>query len=92
MTRETFEVGDKVIVTKIERMPGNSVAPLLEMNEQREVKGICIDEDGFQHLDVGLVSSYNYIRSYETDEELKDGDKIHWCHPSRFKKVNNEKL
>lgn len=68
-------------------MPGNSVAPPLELGEIYVVRKVIRDKKGNPHLDVGLSSKYNWITSYETKEELQDGDKIHWCHPSRFEIV-----
>lgn len=63
---------------------GNEVAPPLVLGNSYIVRKVILDKAGNPHLDVGLVSNYNYISSYETKEELPDGDKIHWCHPSRF--------
>ncbi len=80
-----FVVGAICIAENIEPLPGNKVAPPLEKDKEYIVKEIILDVQGNQHLDVGLVSEYNYITSYETKEELKRGDVIHWCHPSRFR-------
>lgn len=66
-------------------LPGNDCAPPLKIGEIKELVSIQLDSKGNKHLDVGLVSKLAFIRSYETKEQLKDGDKIHWCHPSRFK-------
>lgn len=68
-------------------LPGNSIAPPLKLGETYVVLQVIRDKKGNPHLDVGLKSEYNYISSYETKEQLQDGDKIHWCHPSRFKVV-----
>jgi hypothetical protein len=73
-----------VTCTNVKPLEGNDVAPPLVMCKEYTIIGICIDRQGNQHLDVGLKSKYNYIRSHETGEELPHGDKIHWCHPSRF--------
>lgn len=80
-----FTVGEEVIAINNKPLEGNKVAPTLELEKTYSVKSICLDSGGNQHLDIGLFSDYNYITSFETKEELKDGDKIHWCHPSRFK-------
>ena len=80
----TFTVGEEVEVIQIDPLPGNDVAPPLEIGQKYPVIGIYIDQQGNQHLDIGIVSRYNYIRSFETKELLPNGDKIHWCHPSRF--------
>ncbi len=57
------------------------------MGESKTVKEITLDRKGNQHLDVGVPSSVTFVRSWETKEELPNGDKIHWCHPSRFQKA-----
>jgi len=79
-----FKIGDNVICKNTKPLLGNEVAPPLEEDKEYPVKGITLDSKGNQHLDVGLESIYNWIKSHETEEELPDGNKIHWCHPSRF--------
>lgn len=78
-----FVVGEMVRCTSTDPLPGNDVAPPLESKEY-PIKDIVLDSKGNQHLDVGLISKYSFIRSYETKEHLPNGDTIHWCHPSRF--------
>lgn len=85
MEKVIFKIGDSVTVINTAVLPGNEVGPKLKMGDKMEVKDIMVDSAGNQHLDVGLPSELTYVRSYETKEELRDGDKIHWCHPSRFK-------
>lgn len=82
-----FKTGDKIRVVKVEPLEGNEIAPPLKMGDEHTVGQICEDSKGNQHLDVGLVSSVSFVRSWETKEELPNGDKIHWCHPSRFEHV-----
>ena len=82
-----FEEGQTVRALNKEPLKGNDYAPPLVVGEKYPVVGICLDKQGNQHLDVGLKSTLNYITSYETGENLPDGDKIHWCHPSRFELV-----
>lgn len=82
-----FEVGDKVRCVDTMVLSDSEIAPPLVLNQEYEVKGIVLDKKGNQHINVGLESKYNYIRSLETGEELPDGDKIHWCHPSRLIKL-----
>lgn len=70
----------------------NTVAPNLVEEQEYEVKEIIVDSQGFEHYDIGLISHYNYISSFdikETVEELprSSNGKIHWCHPSRFIKI-----
>lgn len=84
MSKQIFEIGQTVKCIKTEPFPGKQVAPPLFKDSEYQIKGIILDKEGNQHLDVGLISQYNYITSIETEEELKDGDVIHWCHPSRF--------
>lgn len=85
--REIYTVGDKVRAINIHPFNGKDVAPPLIVQEDYLVRAITMDRKGYQHLDVGLLSEYNYITSQETGEELRNGDKIHWCNPSRFIKI-----
>lgn len=82
-----FTVNQKVKVVKTDPMSGNKVCPPLNLGEEHSIKEIILDKEGNQHIDVGLFSEFNYITSFETKEELDRGDKIHWCHPSRFELV-----
>lgn len=86
-------VGTLVRCINAEPFPGNKVGPPLELDKQYPVKRIYYEEvenppdqsdKSYPHYDVGLVSEYNYITSQDTGAELPDGDKVHWCHPSRF--------
>lgn len=86
LEREIYEDGDDVEIINIDPLPGNTIAPPLKMGEKGKVKNITVDTAGNQHLDLGIISEYNYISSYETDEHLAGGDVIHWVHPSRVKK------
>lgn len=79
-----LQIGTQLVCIEINKLQGNQVAPPLKLGVTYTLKGVVRDKKGNPHLDVGLVSEYNYISSYETKEELPDGDKIHWCHPSRF--------
>ena len=82
-----FDIGEDVICIGDGYLKGNTVKPPVVKGEKYTIQNIAIDRDGNQHLDVGLVSLYNYISSYETGEQLPSGHKIHWCHPSRFEKI-----
>ena len=84
--REIFKIGDEVVVINSLLLPGKVICPDLSSGQNKSVVGICVDRYGNQHIDVGLVSELNYVTSYETGEDLPGGDKIHWCHPSRFTK------
>lgn len=85
---ENFEEGMEVTCINAKLLPGNDNGPLLEEEKNYSIKKIILDSAGNQHLDVGLVSSLQFITSYETKEDLPDGNKVHWCHPSRFTKAN----
>lgn len=85
-----FSEGSEVRAINVAPLTGNDKAPVLELDKVYPVKQIILDSQGNQHLDVGLVSELNYVRSWETKEELPDGDKIHWCHPSRFELITKE--
>jgi len=82
---EEYCVGDLIICDWIDPLKGNDHSPPLDFSKGYPVKNIFTDKEGNQHLDIGLISELNYIRSYETKEMLP-GD-AHWCHPSRFHKV-----
>lgn len=79
-----YKIGQ--VLKAINNLPleGNKVAPLLIVGETYVIEDIIEDKEDNQHLDVGILSEYEYIRSWETKEDLPNGDKIHWCHPSRF--------
>ena len=78
-----YHVEDKVKCRNDAPLSGNTVAPPVVIGEEYEIKHIITDKKGNQHLDLGIPSEYNYIKSWETGEELPDGDSIHWVHPSR---------
>jgi hypothetical protein len=82
-----YKEGDKVRVILTRPLGDNSCAPPLVMYQEHKVNKVIEDTKGNQHLDIGLVSKINYVTSFETKEELPDGDKIHWCHPSRFELI-----
>ncbi len=81
---EKFKVGDIVHVVKIEPLMGNMIAPPLFMNEEKEILRLTTCQCGKDHLDVGLISKFKYISCFNCEQELPEGDKTHWCHPSRF--------
>lgn len=87
----TFKTGDKIKAIKIEQFPEMEGKPNLNLHNVYEIQDICLDSKGNQHLDVGLRTTKNYVRSRETEQELpknkKDGEITQWCHPSRFELV-----
>lgn len=80
----TFKEGQNVTVVSNLPLPGNDKSPTLRIGNKLTIRKIVLDSKGNQHLDVGVSSTVAYVRSYETGEELPEGDKIHWCHPLRF--------
>ncbi|MBP6904571.1 MAG: hypothetical protein KBB91_00755 [Candidatus Pacebacteria bacterium] len=82
--RRNFVAGETVTCMYASRLPQNEIRPNLTSGKEYPLQKVIIDSKGNQHFDVGLKSHYAYIRSYETGEQLPDGDKIHWCHPFRF--------
>ncbi len=78
-----YEVGDTVKVINDAPLSGNCIAPNVVIGEEYPVKNIVLDSRNNQHLDLGIPSLHNYITSWETFEELPNGDKVHWVHPSR---------
>jgi hypothetical protein len=83
-----IKIGSKLKCVNSKPLQGNDVAPPLKEGETYEVKDIVIDSEGNPHLDVGLKSNYNYITSWNTKEELPDGDTIHLCALNRFEEIN----
>lgn len=65
-------------------LQGNVVAPPLQEKEEYPVIDVYECFCGQKHIDVGLKSEYNYIRCYKCESNLPNGNKIHWCHPTRF--------
>lgn len=85
---DIYEIDDIVKVINDAPLPGNAVAPPVVIGEEYKIKNIVLDTRDNQHLDLGLKSEYNYITSWETKEDLPDGDNVHWIHPSRVIIVN----
>lgn len=88
MEKIIYEVDDIVEIINQEPLTGNTVAPPVKIGEKYKVKNIVLDRLNNQHLDLGLESKYLFITSWETMEELPDGDTIHWVSPHRVKLVN----
>jgi hypothetical protein len=86
MNPTTIEIkkDDALICRNNKPLTGNLVAPPLNENDSYTAKDVITCVCGSKHVDVGLVSDYNYVSCFECKEPLPDGDKIHWCHPSRF--------
>jgi len=82
-----YHTGDIVKIKNDAPLSGNTVAPPVIIGDEYPVEHIVTDRKGNQHLDLGLKSEHNYVTSWETGEELPDGDKIHWVHPSRVELI-----
>lgn len=80
-----MKVGDILIAINNKPLEGNDIAPPLMLDREYLLISITYDSQSNPHFDVGLKSHYNYIKSWDTKEDLLNGRNIHWCHPSRFK-------
>lgn len=83
-TTQAVTIGDTLICKNITPLGNNKIAPPLELEKEYPALNTTTCSCGKQHIDVGLVSEYNYVRCFDCEEELPKSDKIHWCHPSRF--------
>lgn len=77
-----IQIGDKLHCIFNEPLPGKDYAPALKKDGFYDCKGIHLDSKGNPHIDVGLPLELNYVKSFETDEDLPKT--THWCHPNRF--------
>lgn len=68
----------------VQPMPGNEIAPPLILGDAYPFQKEHICGCGEKHFDVGLLSKVNFVTCYKCEEKLPGGDKIHWCHASRF--------
>lgn len=80
--RITMQVGDKLKCIFNTVLPGNTVGPDLKLGLEYPCKAIFIDSQGHQHLDVGIPTEFDTIKSYATKEFLPAGTA--WVHPNRF--------
>lgn len=71
-------------------LKGNEIGPPLKIDDEYSIVDVYKCNCGLEHYDVGLKSEYNYIscRNINCSEKLPKGDKIHWCSPDRFIKIN----
>lgn len=80
-----IEIGTKLKCIFNQPLPGNDVAPPLDLQKEYECKGIHVErtpQGVHLHIDVGLPMKVKYVTSYATGKELPDT--THWCHPNRF--------
>lgn len=82
-----YGIGDIVKIENDAPLSGNTEAPPVVIGDEYPIEHIVLDKKGNQHLDLGLKSELNFVTSWETGEQLPDGDKIHWVHPSRVKLI-----
>lgn len=78
--------GDQLNCVETTPLPGNDIGPDLNSETKYEAKEVYTCKCGQKHIDVGLVSSRNWINCYACSEKLPratDGG-IQWCHPRRF--------
>lgn len=85
-----FKVGDKIVCINAKPLSKTGFGPELEEGKEYEIKAIYTEyADGsvteFQHLDVGLITDFEVIHSYDTGNKLPMTGAPAWCHPSRFK-------
>lgn len=79
-----IKLNDTVICKNSNRLAGNEVGPPLTVEQEYPVQEVYECSCGQKHIHVGLVSTYSYVSCYNCSEHLPEGDKKHWCHPSRF--------
>lgn len=80
-----IQVGDKLKCIFNQVLPGNEIAPPLELGKEYECSSVFM-EGGNLHIGVGLEMKVNFVKSYATGEELPPI--THWCHPNRFIKIH----
>ena len=80
---------DRLKVINDDFLPGNDVKPPIKIGEEYICLGTYSCECGESHINIGLKSDYNYITCYKCQEELPQGDVVHWCHNSRFEVIPN---
>jgi hypothetical protein len=79
-----IQQGAKLKALNNNPLQGNEVAPPLVVGKEYDAKEVYVCQCGQDHVDVGLASKYNWITCYKCKKELPRGEKIHWCHPTRF--------
>lgn len=87
--KDIYEIEDIVKIINDAPLSGNSIAPPVVIGEEHSVKNIFLDSQGNQHLDLGYISKYSWVTSWETNEILPNSNfnGVHWIHPSRVKLV-----
>lgn len=85
--KTSFVIGQRVRCINPHPFPKKDIGPPLKYGETYIIKQIITTIGSHDHLDVGLVSDYTYISCLATEIKIPEGDKIHWCHPSRFEAI-----
>lgn len=81
-----FKKGEWVHVIKTEPLPGKDIAPPLMIGEEKQIFSVYVCHCGQDHVNVGLMSRYNFVTCYNCDMDLPNSLHVHWCHPSRFER------
>lgn len=90
MKEEEIGINDTLLCVFDGHLPDNDCGPDVTINTIYTPRGIMQCACGQNHIDVGLPSMLNYVTCYKCKEVLANGDKIAWCHPSRFQIVKPE--
>lgn len=80
--------GEALRVINVAPFGERKIAPPLTLGSIVNLHKTYICGCGENHLDVGLISEYNFITCHKCYEELPDGENIHWAHASRFEFIN----
>lgn len=75
-------IGDELLVIFDKLLPGKEAGPKLKAGTLVTLKNIHVDSMGFEHYDVGLPLTIEYVTSMHTGETLPKT--CHWCAPHRF--------
>jgi hypothetical protein len=78
-----------LMAINVKPLEGNEIAPPLNLGYRYEPVQTHVCDCGQEHIDVGLESKVNFIRCHSCKKHLPEGDKVHWCHPTRFVDVTN---
>lgn len=77
---------DYLIVVNDQVFEGNEIGPDIKNGQGYSAGDVFTCGCGEQHVNIGLESKLNYVTCHKCREKLPDGDTIHWCHSSRFRK------
>lgn len=84
-----IKVGNRLLCIFDKPLPGNEYGPQVLAGATYNCIDIFTDENGNQHIDVGLpFNGCNFVTAYGTEGKLILPGKTHWCHPNRFIVIN----